>query len=138
MGVRNGALGLTGHLARQRGGVDGLDVGGQPSAGVDDTERAAVPLGDEVLAIARHSGLLFHNRAPATDKSVHERRLTHVGASDDRNDREHVADAHRRRHRNAATSDAPSVGTTSTGRGRSSSPLPSRNRPFDSTTSGSK
>ena len=119
---------------RASGAAPSPEVGQQPAAGVDDGERAAVPVGLEHLAVAGDAGLLLDDRVAAADEPVHQRRLADVRPADDGDHGE------RRRSstRTARTSEAPSVATTSTGRGRSAGVLPSRKRPFESTTSGSR
>ena len=61
--------------------------GCEPATGVDDDELAAVPLGVELLAIARDAGLLLDDRVAPPDKAVDEGGLAHVRAADDRDDR---------------------------------------------------
>ena len=125
IGFLDRALGLVAHLLRQR------FVGGDPAAGVDHPEGAAVPLRDEFLAVAGDPGLLLHDRFAAADEAVDERGLAHVGPSDHRDDGQRTdvrltSPSLRRRpghampdgRRAQRTRDAPSVPTTSTGRGQ--------------------
>src|SRR5262249_22819046 len=102
-----------------------------PSAGVDDGELAAVPFGDELLAVARHTRLLFDDRATAADDPVHQRRLAHVRAADDGND-----GTRRAGHVSARIRSAPVVPATSTTRGGSAMRPPSRKQSSERTTSG--
>ena len=129
VGVDERALGLPAHHARERLGA-GARVGREPAAGVDDDEPTAVPLCVELLAIAGDTGLLLHDRVAPADEAVDQRGLADVRTADDRDDRVGAHDL------TAATSDAPSVATTSTGRGSSSGVVPSRKRPLERTTSG--
>src|SRR5262249_24776201 len=103
---------------------------GEPAARVHDPEAATRPLGDELLTVPRDAGLRLDDRLPPAGEPVHQRRLPHVRPADDRDHRQPHA------HRSAATREAPSVGTTSTARGRSVTATPSRKRARDKTTSG--
>ena len=58
------------------------------AAGVDQLEAAPVPLAVEVLAVARHPGLLVHDRLAAAREAVDQRGLADVRVADDR-DLEH-------------------------------------------------
>ena len=107
VGVDQRALGLTADHARERLAAF-TRLGSEPTTGVDDHELAAVPLGVELLAIARDARLLLDDRVATTDKAVDEGGLAHVRATDDGDDRFRAHDV------TAATSDAPSVATTST------------------------
>ena len=60
----------------------------EPAAGVDDDERAAVPVGLEHLAVAGDAGLLLDDRVAPADEAVDQRRLADVGAADDGDDGE--------------------------------------------------
>ena len=66
-------------------GLEWLDA-----AGVHDGERAAVPVGLMVAAVARDSAALVHDGVLRLGQAVDEGRLAHVGASDDRDDGFHV------------------------------------------------
>ena len=123
------ASGLRAHLGRERrffAGETGV-ARSEPAAGVDHGEAPRLPLGVELLAVARHARLFLDDRVASPDDAVDERRLADVGSADDRDDRRRSC--HAARGRSAATSEAPSVGTTSTGPGRSASVVPSRKRP---------
>ena len=124
VGLGDGSFRLPAHLLIE------VAAAGEPAARVDHPEMTARPLGDELLAVAGDARLRLDDGLPPTGDAVHERRLAHVRPADDRDHRKLP------RHRRAATSDAPSVGTTSTGRGRSATAMPSRKRSRDSTTSG--
>ena len=113
----------------------------------DEAELAALPLGRDLLAVTGAAGLLLHDRLTATDDAVEEGGLADVGTAHDGNDREvdHLGGVGRRvgvggghRSSRAALRAMPSVATTSTGRGSSSGVEPSRNRPCDRQTSGSR
>ena len=54
------------------------------AAGVDQRERAPVPLGLELLAVARDPGPLVHDRLARLREPVDERRLADVRVADDR------------------------------------------------------
>ncbi len=80
----------------------------QPAAGVDDGERAAVPVGLEHLAVAGDAGLLLDDGVAPPDEAVHQRRLADVGAADDGDDREggvHERTLHRGDERRAVGGD---------------------------------
>ena len=53
------------------------------AAGVDQRERAPVPVGLELLAVARDARALVHDRLARLGEAVHQRRLAHVGVADD-------------------------------------------------------
>ena len=59
---------------------------GQPAAGVDQQEGAALPLGLDLLAVAGDAGLLLDDGLAAADDAVQQRRLADVGAADDGDD----------------------------------------------------
>ena len=125
--------GLFGHL-----GVERVSTFHDP-AGVDDEKRSSVPLAFELQPVACDARAGLDDGNLATDEPVHEGRLADVRASDHGDDRQ----SRRRRCSHRAVSrrlrrDAPSVGTTSTSRGRSSSEDPSMNLPLDRQTSGSR
>ena len=108
----------------------------QPAAGVDEQERPAQPLGLDDLAVAGHARMVLDDRHPLPDRAIDERRLADVRSSDDGDHGQsgHAATPTVSARRNAM----PSVGTTSTARGRSAGVVPSRNRPSDRHTSGSR
>ena len=85
----------------------------EPAARVEDLEASPLPLGRELLAVARHARLLFDDRVAAPDDAVDERRLPDVRPADDRDDGSFGG-----HERSAATREAPSVGTISTGCGQ--------------------
>ena len=141
VGRADRGLGLRGHLGRERGRLGGEPgfARPQPTAGVDEHERAAVPLGNELAPVAGDARPLFHDRGALADDAVHERRLADVGASDHGNARHDSGVDHFSAHRETArTSAAPSVSTTSTARGKTATVSPSRKTPRDNTTSGSR
>ena len=128
-------VGLRADLGRERGFVarEARIARCEPPAGVDDLEAPSLPLGRELLPVARHAGLFLDDGVALPDDAVDERRLPDVRPPDDGDDRE--LGGH---ERSAATSDAPSVATISTGCGRSSTVVPSRKRPRESATSGKR
>ena len=83
-------LGLRGHLGGERGrlGREPGFAGTQPAAGVDEHERAAVPFGRELAAVARHARTLFDDGGARADDPVHERRLADVRTTDHRDARQ--------------------------------------------------
>src|SRR6185295_15640019 len=54
------------------------------TARVDQQEVLPVPVGEELLAIARHARCLVHDGLPGLGQAVDERRLAHVRVADDR------------------------------------------------------
>ena len=129
VGVAHGGLDLAADL--------GLEVGaaGHPAAGVDDAERHAEPLGLERLAVAGDARAVLDDGRLLADDAVEQRRLADVGPADDGTTGGQGGHARSRARRRAW----PSVATTSTGRGRSSTVPPSRKRPSsDRQTSGSR
>ena len=64
------------------GGLARLDT-----AGVDEQEVDAVPVGVVVAAVARDAARLVHDGVGGLGDAVHERRLAHVRATDDSDDR---------------------------------------------------
>ena len=74
-------------LWRRDLGVEGVATG-HPAAGVDQAELAGPPVGDDLLAVAGDAGHLLDDRLATTHDPVEQRRLAHVGAADDRDDRE--------------------------------------------------
>ena len=128
VGLRDGPLGLAAHLV-----VEPV-AGRQPAAGVDEREGRPFHSASTTLRSRVTPGLLLDDRLAPADDAVHERRLADVGPPDDGHHgrgQAHAARAGRR-------SDTPSVATTSTGRGRSAGEVPSRKRPCDRHTSGSR
>ena len=132
--------------------VEGV-AAGQPPAGVDQDEPAPVPLGLDLLAVAGDARALLDDRLAPADDAVHERRLADVGAADDGDGGQghgrpgygppparRTADGRRSAQAGVTASRraTPWVATTSTGRGRSSGAVPSRKRPWDRQTSGSR
>ncbi len=69
-------LGLGGDALGQPAGV------GVPATGVDDRERAAVPVGVVRHPVAGHAGHVLDDSFPATDDAVDQGRLADVGAPD--------------------------------------------------------
>ena len=67
-------------LDRAREAVALLEV---DAAGVDQQEAAPVPLRLDLLAVARHAGLLVHDRLARAAEAVDERRLADVRIADD-------------------------------------------------------
>ena len=72
----DGHLRLAKNFARDGGLVVGHD-----SAGVDDFERAVLPGGRAVDAVARDSRLVGDNRAPRAGQTVENRGLADIGAA---------------------------------------------------------
>ena len=68
-----------GDRPRHRVGARDVDA-----AGVDEQEALAVPLADELLAVARDTGRLVHDRGARRRQPVDERRLADVREADDR------------------------------------------------------
>ena len=54
------------------------------AARVDQQEVLAVPVGDQLLAVARHTGRLVDDGLPRLGQPVDQRRLAHVREADDR------------------------------------------------------
>ena len=105
----------------------------QPPTGVDQQEVHAEPVGLCLLAITGHAGAVFDNRNLLADDPVEQGALADVGTPDDDNGgQRHDAGSR------ALRREMPSVATTSTDRGNSSTVVPSRNRPSDRHTSGSR
>ena len=71
------------HLLVHRPGQLGPVVQVDP-AGVDQRQRAAVPLGVQLLAVAGDAGALVHHRLARLGEPVDQRGLSDVGISDDR------------------------------------------------------
>ena len=65
------------------GGLEALGRARHEPARVHEVERAAVPLDVAVEAVARHAGLVVHDRVAALGEAVEERALAHVGPADD-------------------------------------------------------
>ena len=76
-GVGHGLLGLAGHLGIER------VAAGQPAAGVDEREGTTLPLGVDHLAVPGDAGPLLDDGLAPPDDAVEQRRLAHVGATDD-------------------------------------------------------
>ena len=91
-------------LAASAGGsaVSPASPGPQPAAGVDEHERAAVPLGDELAAVAGDARALLDDRGAPADDAVHERRLADVRTADDGDARASHGCRSRRRPRDRA------------------------------------
>ena len=53
------------------------------AAGVDQRERASVPLALDLVAVARHPGALVHDGGARPAQAVDQRGLAHVGIADD-------------------------------------------------------
>ena len=53
-------------------------------------ERDIVPAGTAVMPVARHAGMVVHQRIPGARDAVEQGRFAHVGASEDGDDRGHV------------------------------------------------
>ena len=124
-GLPHCLFGLLGHLVIERIAI------GHPAARVEEGEVIAEPFGIDCLAVASDAGALFDDRLAAPDDAVHHGGFAHVGAADNRNDRQaHAVDSRARRRA------APSVEMTSTGRGRSETLMPSRKTPRLKQTSG--
>ena len=61
--------------------VVGID---HPSSGVHHRELLSVPFALSILAVAGRSGFIVHNRLPCAGQPIKERRLSHIGTSDNR------------------------------------------------------
>src|SRR5207247_5812727 len=61
-----------------------IRVGEVDAAGVDEVEASAVPLGLDLVAVARDARALVHDRRAPARQPVDERALAHVGIADDR------------------------------------------------------
>ena len=79
VGVGQRGLHLVVHGAGQLGPVVQVDP-----AGVDQRQRAAVPVGVQLLAVAGDAGALVHDRLARLGEPVDQRGLSDVGISDDR------------------------------------------------------
>ena len=79
IGLGDRGASLLGHGARQRRRVGDVDP-----ARVDQEKPLPVPLADELLAVACHSGCLVHDRGPALGQPVDQGRLADVRKADDR------------------------------------------------------
>ena len=86
-------LGLRGDPLGEAAGV------GVPAAGVDDGERAAVPVGVVGHPVAGHAGHVLDDRLAAADDPVDQRRLADVGAADDGQHRDRSGRPRRGRRR---------------------------------------
>ena len=107
----------------------------QPTPGVDEQEGDAEPLGLDDLAVPGDAWVVLDDGDALADGPVDEGGLPDVGPAHDGDDRRlHHRPVPVRARRRAM----PSVGTTSTGRGRSAGVVPSRKRPSDRQTSGSR
>ena len=79
VGLLDGRARLLGDRARHRRLIRDVDA-----AGVDQQEALAVPVADELLAVARDARRLVHDRAARAGEPVDERRLADVREADDR------------------------------------------------------
>ena len=79
IGLRDRLLRLHGDRLRHRRLVGDVDA-----ARVDQQEALAVPVGDELLAVAGHARRLVDHRSTRAGEPVHERRLADVREADDR------------------------------------------------------
>ena len=114
VGVAHGRLDLAADLHLE------VAAARHPPAGVDDPERHAEPLGLERLAVAGDAGPVLDDRRLLADDPVEQRALADVGPADDGDDGGHASVTSLMRSRAPARRAWPSVATTSTGRGRSS------------------
>ena len=78
--VGDGLLALLADLAVERVATRA------PAAGVDEPELAARPLGVDHLAVAGDAWPLLHDGCPLPQYAVDQRRLAHVGPTDDSDD----------------------------------------------------
>ena len=92
------------------------------AAGVHQREADSVPVGVDLLAVARHAGVLVHDRLARAGQAVHERRLADVRIADHR-DRRPV---HRRARSTSSTMRSDHLVHA---RGRSCRARPHRARP---------
>ena len=81
VGVARGGLGLRARALRDC--IARIEVAFD-STGVDKRERAAVPFGQRIETVTRHTGRILDDGKPLTDQAVEQRALAHVGATDDR------------------------------------------------------
>ena len=133
VGATNGRLHLAAHLDLE------IAAGRRPAARVDHPERHAEPLGLELLAVAGDAGPVLDDRRLLAEDAVEQRALADVGPADDHDDRQRGDRCVTHEHSRAARNAWPSVATTSTGLGRSSTELPSRKWPSsDKQTSGKR
>src|SRR5262249_13815025 len=115
-----------------------LDGGGIEAARVDHRRLPALELHPPVEPVARHSGHVAHQRLPAADQAIEERRLTDVRPADDGEGRPRLGSVHRGYPSNAR-SKARAVGATTrtgtpTSRARSAGVTSSRKTPSPSRT----
>ena len=82
VGLVYGPLRLRRDVRAHAGGID------FPAAGVDQLELPARPFRGVAHAVTGHAGHVLHHRFPPAEDTVHERRLAHVRATDDRHDRQ--------------------------------------------------
>ncbi len=127
-------------VGRLDGGLDlAADLGveivaaRQPAAGVDQQELDPEPLGLGLVAVAGDAGAILDDGHLFADDAVEQRALADVGPPDDDNGGQRHDDGSK-----ALRSEMPSVAMTSTARGSSSTVVPSRKRPSDRHTSGSR
>src|SRR5262249_30985887 len=117
---------------------EGLDGGGIEPAGVDHRRLPAPERPPAVEPVPRHPGHVAHQRLPAADQAIEERRLADVGPADDGEGRPRLRGVHRD-YPSSARSKARAVGsTTRTGtprsRARSAGVTSSRKTPSPSRT----
>ena len=79
-------VGLLDRRARLLRDLGAERVGGEvvDAARVDQQEVLAVPVGEQLLAVARHAGRLVHDGLPRLGQPVDQRRLADVREADDR------------------------------------------------------
>ena len=104
LGLTDGPLALLADL-----GVE-LAAAGQPTAGVDQHEGLALPLGLDLLAVAGDARALLDDGLAPADDAVHQRRLAHVGAAHDGDHGQVAGRRARSRAHRAPTSQGPAQG----------------------------
>ena len=111
-----------------------IEVGAtrQPPTGVDEHERIAEPVGLGLLAVTGDAGAVLHDGDLLADDPIEQGALADVRSADHDNGRQTHDDS------KAVRKAMPSVVMTSTGWGRSSTVSPSRKRPSERHTSGSR
>ena len=79
VGLGDGLARLVRDRPRHRRSVGDVDA-----AGVNDEETFAVPVRDDLFAVARHAGRGVHDRRARARHAIDEGRLAHVRIADDR------------------------------------------------------
>ncbi len=137
VGLAHRLLGLLADLVVHGGAL------GHPTTGVDQQEVTTLPFGLDLFPIAGDARTLLDDGLPPPEDPVHQGGLADIRTADDhhrwqsgRNRRHDVTRAFFGARPRASRSAMPSVRMISTGRGRSSTDVPSRNTPPERQTSG--